>query len=142
MAGFLRGFRAIYLGVIFNIITMAGVCLAGAKIANILLGISQGETLLYSSIIVVIYSSLGGLKGVLITDFVQFIIAMVGSIWATIYILDLPEIGGLTNLLTHKNVIGQLDLLPDFSNKEALITLFIIPIAVQWWSTWYPGAEP
>jgi len=142
VAGFLRGFRAIYLGVIFNIITMAGVCLAGAKIANILLGISQGETLLYSSIIVVIYSSLGGLKGVLITDFVQFIIAMVGSIWATIYILDLPEIGGLTNLLTHKNVIGQLDLLPDFSNKEALITLFIIPIAVQWWSTWYPGAEP
>ena len=142
VAGFLRGFRAIYLGVIFNIITMAGVCLAGAKIANILLGISQGETLLYSSIIVVIYSSLGGLKGVLITDFVQFIIAMVGSIWATIYILDLPEICGLTNLLTHKNVIGQLDLLPDFSNKEALITLFIIPIAVQWWSTWYPGAEP
>ena len=142
VAGFLRGFRAIYLGVIFNIITMAGVCLAGAKIANILLGISQGETLLYSSIIVVIYSSLGGLKGVLITDFVQFIIAMVGSIWATIYILDLPEIGGLTNLLTHENVIGQLDLLPDFSNKEALITLFIIPIAVQWWSTWYPGAEP
>ena len=142
VAGFLRGFRAIYLGVIFNIITMAGVCLAGAKIANILLGISQGETLLYSSIIVVIYSSLGGLKGVLITDFVQFIIAMVGSIWATIYILDLPEIGGLTNLLTHENVSGKLDLLPDFSNKEALITLFIIPLAVQWWSTWYPGAEP
>tara|TARA_R110001632_G_scaffold125235_1_gene238461 strand:+ start:5281 stop:7011 length:1731 start_codon:yes stop_codon:yes gene_type:complete len=142
VAGFLRGFRAIYLGVIFNIITMAGVCLAGAKIANILLGISQGETLLYSSIIVVIYSSLGGLKGVLITDFVQFIIAMVGSIWATIYILDLPEIGGLTNLLSHENVSGKLDLLPDFSNKEALITLFIIPLAVQWWSTWYPGAEP
>ncbi len=141
-ASFLRGFRAIYLGVIFNIITMAGVCLAGAKIANILLGISQEETLIYSSIIVVIYSSLGGLKGVLITDFVQFLIAMIGSIWATIYILDLPEIGGLTNLLTHENVISQLSLLPDFSNTEALITLFIIPLAVQWWSTWYPGAEP
>jgi len=98
-AGFLRGFRAIYLGVVFNIITMAGVCLAGAKIANILLGISQEHTLLISSIIVVIYSSLGGLKGVLITDMIQFIIAMVGSIWATIYILDIPEIGGLQNLL-------------------------------------------
>ncbi|MFY0603398.1 MAG: Na+:solute symporter [Flavobacteriaceae bacterium] len=141
-ASFLRGFRAIYLGILFNIITMAGVCLAGAKIANILLGISQEETLIYSSIIVVIYSSLGGLKGVLITDFVQFIIAMVGSIWATIYILDLPEIGGLTNLLSHENVSGQLAMLPDFSNKEALVTLFIIPLAVQWWSTWYPGAEP
>ena len=142
MASFLRGFRAIYLGVIFNVITMAGVCLAGAKIANILLGISQGEMLLYSSIIVVIYSSLGGLKGVLITDFVQFIIAMVGSVWATIYIVNLPEIGGLASLLTHENVSGQLNLLPNFSDKEAIITLLIIPFAVQWWSTWYPGAEP
>lgn len=141
-ASFLRGFRAIYLGVIFNIITMAGVCLAGAKIANILLGISQSEMLLYSSIIVVIYSSLGGLKGVLLTDFVQFIIAMIGSVWATIYIVNLPEINGLTNLLNHPNISDKLAMLPDFSNTESLITLFIIPFAVQWWSTWYPGAEP
>jgi len=142
VAGFLRGFRAIYLGVIFNVITMAGVCLAGAKIGNILLGISQGEMLLYSSIIVVIYSSLGGLKGVLLTDFVQFIIAMIGSIWATIYIVGLPEIGGLDTLLSAPNVTGKLSILPDFSNTEMVITLFIIPFAVQWWSTWYPGAEP
>ncbi|CAL2078398.1 sodium:solute symporter family protein [Tenacibaculum dicentrarchi] len=142
MAGFLRGFRAIYLGVIFNIITMAGVCLAGAKIANILLGISQGEMLIYSSIIVVIYSSLGGLKGVLLTDFVQFILAMIGSVWATVYIVNMPEINGLSNLLSHPNVSGKLNMLPDFSNTESLITLFIIPFAVQWWSTWYPGAEP
>lgn len=142
VAKFLRGFRALYLGVVFNIITMAGVCLAGAKIANILLGISQQEALLYSSIIVVIYSSLGGLKGVLITDLIQFIIAMVGSIWATIYILNLPEIGGLSSLLNHEQVAPKLNILPDFSNTEMLITLFIIPFAVQWWSTWYPGAEP
>ena len=141
-AGFLRGFRAIYLGVIFNIITMAGVCLAGAKIANILLGFSQEQTLLISSIIVVIYSSLGGLKGVLITDMIQFVIAMVGSIWATIYILDIPQIGGLQNLLLHENVAGKLDIFPDFKDTDMLITLFIIPFAVQWWSTWYPGAEP
>ena len=141
-ASFLRGFRAIYLGVIFNVITMAGVCLAGAKIAAILLGISQVEMLIYASIIVVIYSSLGGLRGVLLTDFIQFLIAMIGSIWATIYILNLPEIGGLDTLLTHGNVIDKLSMLPDFSNTEALITLFIIPFAVQWWSTWYPGAEP
>ncbi|MFH4966697.1 sodium:solute symporter family protein [Gaetbulibacter sp. M240] len=141
-ARFLRGFRAIYLGVIFNVITMAGVCLAGAKIGNILLGISQEEALIYSSVIVVIYSSLGGLKGVLITDFVQFIIAMVGSVWATIYVVNLPEVGGLKKLLQHENVVDKLDILPDFTNSEALITLFIIPFAVQWWSTWYPGAEP
>jgi len=141
-ASFLRGFRAIYLGVIFNVITMAGVCLAGAKIANVLLGISQQDALIYSSIIVVLYSTLGGLKGVLITDFIQFIIAMVGSVWATIYIVNMPEIGGLTGLLTHENVAGKLNILPDFSDSKALITLFIIPFAVQWWSTWYPGAEP
>ena len=141
-ASFLRGFRAIYLGVIFNIITMAGVCLAGAKIANILLGIDQDTMLIISGIIIVIYSALGGLKGVLITDFIQFIIAMIGSVWATVYIVDLPEIGGLNNLLTHPNVSDKLNILPDFSDSKAVITLLIIPFAVQWWSTWYPGAEP
>jgi solute:Na+ symporter, SSS family len=141
-AGFLRGFRAIYLGVVFNIITMAGVCLAGAKIANILLGIDQDTMLIISGIIIVSYSALGGLKGVLITDFIQFIIAMIGSVWATMYIINLPEIGGLNSLLTHPNVSDKLNILPDFTNSKAVITLIIIPFAVQWWSTWYPGAEP
>lgn len=141
-AGFLRGFRAIYLGVIFNIITMAGVCLAGAKIANILLGIDQDTMLVISGVVIVFYSALGGLKGVLITDFIQFIIAMIGSIWATIYIVNLPEIGGIETLLSHDNVSGKLNILPDFTNSKAVITLLIIPFAVQWWSTWYPGAEP
>ena len=141
-ASFLRGFRAIYLGVIFNVITMAGVCLAGAKIANILLGIDQETMLLISGVIIVFYSALGGLKGVLITDFIQFIIAMIGSVWATIYIVNLPEIGGLETLLTHENVSYKLNILPDFTNSKAIITLLIIPFAVQWWSTWYPGAEP
>lgn len=141
-AGFLRGFRAIYLGVIFNIITMAGVCLAGAKIANILLGIDQDTMLIISGVIIVFYSALGGLKGVLITDFIQFIIAMIGSVWATVYIIGLPEIGGLDALLIHDNVSNKLSILPDFSDSKAVITLLIIPFAVQWWSTWYPGAEP
>ncbi len=141
-ASFLRGFRAIYLGVIFNIITMAGVCLAGAKIANILLGIDQDTMLIISGIIIVFYSALGGLKGVLITDFIQFIIAMIGSVWATMFIVDLPEIGGLNSLLSHPNVSDKLNILPNFSDSKAVITLLIIPFAVQWWSTWYPGAEP
>lgn len=141
-AAFLRGFRAIYLGVIFNVITMAGVCLAGAKIANIMLGLTQFETLLYSSLIVVVYSTLGGLKGVLITDFIQFIIAMIGSVWATIFIVDMPQIGGLDGLFSHTQVASKMAFLPDFTNTETLTTLLIIPLAVQWWSTWYPGAEP
>ncbi|AGC78541.1 Na+/proline symporter [Nonlabens dokdonensis] len=141
-AAFLRGFRAIYLGVVFNIIIMATVCLAAIKIGHVMFGFSAGTTLVYASVVTLAYSLLGGLKGVLITDFVQFIIAMVGSIWATWYILDLPEINGMANLITHPNVQEKLDLLPDFSNTDMMMGIFIIPIAVQWWSTWYPGAEP
>ncbi|AZQ44208.1 sodium:solute symporter family protein [Nonlabens ponticola] len=141
-AAFLRGFRAIYLGVIFNVIIMGTVCLAAIKIGHVMFGFSAGRTLIIASIVTVAYSLLGGLKGVLITDFIQFIIAMVGSIWATIYILDMPEIGGMQNLITHPNVAGKIDMLPDFSNTELVAAIFIIPIAVQWWSTWYPGAEP
>lgn len=141
-AAFLRGFRAIYLGFFFNIVTMAGVCLAAIKIGGVLLGLSPIQTLLIASVVTVVYSSLGGLKGVLITDFFQFFMAMIGSIWATIVIVDLPEIGGLSNLIAHENVAGKLSILPDFSNTDLLITVFVIPIAVQWWSVWYPGAEP
>ena len=141
-AAFLRGFRAVYLGFFFNIVAMAGGCLAAIKIGGVLLGISPVQTLLIASVVTVIYSSLGGLKGVLITDFFQFFMAMIGSIWATIVIVDLPEIGGLSNLIAHENVVGKLSILPDFSNTDLLITVFIIPIAVQWWSVWYPGSEP
>lgn len=141
-AAFLRGFRAIYLGVIFNIIIMATVCLAAIKIGHVMFGFTVAQTLIVSSVVTLAYSLLGGLKGVLITDFVQFIIAMVGSIWATWYILDLPEINGMAQLITHPNVSDKLNLLPDFSNTNLMMGIFIIPIAVQWWSTWYPGAEP
>lgn len=141
-AAFLRGFRAIYLGVVFNIIIMATVCLAAIKIGHVMFGFSAATTLTYASLVTLAYSLLGGLKGVLITDFVQFIIAMIGSIWATWYILDLPEINGMANLITHPNVQNRLDFFPDFSNTDLLMGIFIVPIAVQWWSTWYPGAEP
>ncbi|MDO6516519.1 sodium:solute symporter family protein [Zobellia uliginosa] len=141
-AAFLRGFRALYLGVFFNIIIMATVSLAAIKIGWILLGLTPLQTLLIASIVTVVYSSLGGLKGVLITDFFQFFIAIIGSVWATIVIVDIPEIGGLENLLTHENVKDKLSILPDFSDMDTLIVVFIIPIAVQWWSVWYPGAEP
>ncbi len=141
-ASFLRGFRAIYLGVIFNIITMAGVCLAGIKIGQVLLGLEGWQTLLIAGTATAIYSMLGGLKSVLLTDFFQFIIAMIGSVWATVYIVNMPEVGGIDNLLASPELDGKMDMFPDFSNWEVLIPLFIIPIAVQWWSTWYPGAEP
>lgn len=141
-AAFLRGFRAIYLGVFFNVMIMASVSLAAIKLGSVLLGLTAVETLLIASIVTVIYSSLGGLKGVLITDFFQFFIAMIGSVWACSVIINLPEVGGLTNLVNHEAIVPKLDFLPEFTDLEAIVIVFIIPIAVQWWSVWYPGAEP
>ncbi len=141
-ATFLRGFRSIYLGVFFNVMIMASVLLAGIKIAGIMLGISPIQTVLLVSLVTVIYSSLGGLRGVILTDFFQFILSMIGMIAGAIYIVDLPQIGGVQKLISHPNVVGKIELFPDFSDLNVAIPLFFIPLAVQWWSVWYPGAEP
>ncbi|MCE2771718.1 MAG: Na+:solute symporter [Saprospiraceae bacterium] len=141
-AAFLRGFRAIYLGVFFNVMIMATVSLAAIKIGAVMLDLKPVETLLITSIITVIYTSLGGLKGVVLTDFFQFILAMAGMVIAAVYIVNLPEVGGLSKMLAHPNVSGKLNFLPDFSDSKQLIPLFLMPLAVQWWSVWYPGAEP
>ena len=141
-AAFLRAFRAIYLGVFFNVVIMATVSLAAIKIGGVMLGLSPVQTLLIASIVTVVYSSLGGLKGVLLTDFLQFFIAIIGSFGAAYYVLELPEIGSLQQLLSHEVVATKLDFVPDFTNPNVYIPLFIMPIAIQWWATWYPGAEP
>ncbi|MFM1874907.1 MAG: hypothetical protein RL266_644 [Bacteroidota bacterium] len=141
-AAFLRGFRALYLGVFFNVMIMATVCLAAIKIGGVMLGLSPYQTLLIASVVTVIYSSSGGLRGVIFTDFFQFTLAMIGTIWAANVLLDLPQVGGLENLLAKPEVASLTNFLPDFSDTESLIPLLIIPLAVQWWSVWYPGAEP
>ncbi|WP_417199628.1 sodium:solute symporter family protein [Bizionia sp.] len=141
-ARFLRAFRAIYLGIIFNILAMSAVTLAAIKIGAIMLGLQPWETVIYAGTITVIFSALGGFKGVVYTDFILFFTAMAGALGAAYYLVGLPEVGGLEALLQHENVADKLNMLPDFSNTEALITLLIIPLAVQWWSSWYPGAEP
>ncbi len=141
-AAFLRGFRAIYLGVIFNVLVMATVCLAAIKIGGTLLGLSPLQTLFIASIVTVAYSAIGGLRGIILTDFFQFILAMIGTIWAAYVIVNLPAVGGLENLLQHENVIGKINIFPDINNTEVFVSLLIIPLAVQWWSAYYPGAEP
>jgi SSS family solute:Na+ symporter len=141
-AKFLRVFRALYLGLLFNVFAMAGVTLAAIKIGSIMLGLQPWETILYAGSVTVIFSALGGFKGVIYTDFILFFVAMAGAIGAAIYLVNLPEIGGIQALITHENVVNKLSILPDFNNTEAIITLLIIPLAVQWWSSWYPGAEP
>ncbi|WP_178989288.1 sodium:solute symporter family protein [Winogradskyella schleiferi] len=141
-ATFLRKFRAIYLGVIFNVITMSAVTLAAIKIGGIMLGLEPWQTVVSAGFITVAFSALGGFKGVVYTDFILFFVAMGGAIGAAYYLVNLPEVGGIEAIMLNENVMDKLSILPDFSNKNALITLFIIPLAVQWWSSWYPGAEP
>ena len=141
-ARFLRGFRSIYLGVIFNVMAMAAVTLAAIKIGQVMLGLNPIQTVLIAGSITVIFSTLGGFRGVVYTDFILFFVAIFGAVGAAYYLVNLPEIGGLSKLIQHENVIGKLSFFPDFSDTEALIGIFIIPLAVQWWSSWYPGAEP
>ena len=141
-AKFLRGFRAVYLGVIFNVFAMAGVTLAAIKIGGVMLGLEPIETILYAGTITVIFSAIGGFKGVVYTDFLLFFVAMAGAIGAAYYCVNLPEVGGIQNLITHENVADKINIFPDFNNKEILITMIVIPLAVQWWSSWFPGAEP
>ena len=141
-ASFLRKFRAIYLGVIFNVITMSAVTLAAIKIGGIMLGLQPWETVITAGLVTVTFSAIGGFKGVVYTDVILFFVAMGGAIGAAYHLVNLPEVGGMQALLTHENVIDKISILPDFGNSEALITLLIIPLAVQWWSSWYPGAEP
>tara|TARA_B110000263_G_scaffold40640_1_gene32381 strand:+ start:31 stop:1524 length:1494 start_codon:yes stop_codon:yes gene_type:complete len=139
---FLRGFRAIYLGVIFNVMAMSGVTLAAIKIGEIMLGISPIETILYAGTITVVFSTVGGFRGVIYTDFILFFVAMAGSIGAAYYLVNLPEIGGMANLISNENVADKLSIIPNFDDPDVYIPLLIVPLAVQWWSSWYPGAEP
>jgi Na+/proline symporter len=138
---FLRGFRAIYLGVIFNVMAMSGVTLAAIKIGEIMLGLSPIDTILYAGSITVVFSTVGGFRGVVYTDFILFFAAMAGSIGAAYYLVNLPEVGGMANLIA-KTPPDILSMTPDLNDPDMYIPLLIVPLAVQWWSSWYPGAEP
>ena len=138
---FLRGFRAVYLGVIFNVMAMSGVTLAAIKIGEIMLGISPMETILYAGSITVIFSTVGGFRGVVYTDFILFFAAMAGSIGAAYYLVNLPEVGGMANLIAN-TPSEVLSMTPSLDDPNIYVPLLIVPLAVQWWSSWYPGAEP
>ena len=139
---FLRGFRSVYLGIIFNVLAMAGVTLAAIKIGAIMLDLSAIETVLYAGGVTLIFSTAGGFRGVVYTDFILFFTAMAGSIGAAIYLVNLPEVGGVSSIMSNEAISEKISMFPDLSDKETLWTLLVIPFAVQWWSSWYPGAEP
>ncbi|HSL24181.1 MAG TPA: sodium:solute symporter family protein [Vicinamibacterales bacterium] len=140
-ASIVRGFRAVYLGLFFNCVIMAAVNLAAAKIANVLFAWPMAETLVGCAILNVAFAATAGLWGVMVTDFIQFGIAMTGSIAAAWYALDHPQVGGLTGLL-ERVPARTLALVPDFGDWGLTVSILIVPLTVQWWSVWYPGAEP
>lgn len=142
LASFLRGFRAIYLGVFFNTLIMGSVTLAAIKIGGVMLGLEPWVVVVGASIVVVIYAALGGIKGVVWADFFQYSIAMFGAVYAAVVAVRQPEVGGLSNLISNPAIQDKLGVLPDFSDPSVWISLLLIPVAVQWWSVWYPGAEP
>jgi Na+/proline symporter len=140
-ASFVRGFRAVYLGLVFNCFIMASVNLAAVKIANVVLGWPMGQTLLVCAVLNVAFAATSGLWGVLVTDFIQFGIAMTGALATAYFALQQPEVGGLANLIERIDP-ATLALLPDFGDWGLTLTVLIIPLTIQWWSVWYPGAEP
>ncbi len=142
VAAFLRGFRAIYLGVFFNIMVMASVTLAAIKIGGVMLHWSPLQTVGIALVVTVVFSTAGGLRGVLWTDALLFVVAMSGSIAAAVYSLRHPAVGGLAGLLENDLLADKLSLLPDFSDPALVVPFFLIPLAVQWWAAWYPGSEP
>jgi solute:Na+ symporter, SSS family len=148
-ASVVRGFRAIYLGLLFNCMIMATVNLAAVKIAGLLFGLDRWQTLLFVGVLNVVFAAHSGLWGVLVIDMIQFFIKMTAVIAAAYFALKAPQVGGLSGLIDKLSVmpgpngINYLNVLPDFSNHwDMAVAVFIMPIAVQWWSVWYPGAEP
>jgi Na+/proline symporter len=137
----LRGFRAIYLGFFFNLVIMATVNLAAAKIGNIVLGWPTGRTLFVCAVMTIFFASVSGLWGVLVTDSLQFLITMTGTFAVAYFALQQPAVGGLSGLFD-KVPPRTIAMLPDFGDWTTAIAIFILPITVQWWSVWYPGAEP
>ena len=141
-AAAVRAFRAIYLGVFFNVVVIALVTLAAIKIGSVTMGLSPSQTVLVASAVTVAFSALGGLLGVVVTDLILFIVSMAGAVAAAWVAVSLPEVGGLANLLDSPEVAHRLSFFPDLSNTELAVSLLVIPLAVQWWSVWYPGSEP
>jgi Na+/proline symporter len=141
-AAVVRGFRALYLGLFFNCVIMASVTLAAVKIASVMLGWPAWQTILWCTAISLALTVSAGLWGVVVTDLLQFIVAMTGAFVAAYYAVHNDTVGGLSGLLSKLGQTGKLDMIPDLGNTEVALSVLIIPLVIQWWSTWYPGAEP
>lgn len=141
-AACLRAFRAFYLGIVFNVITTGLCMLAAIKIGQTLFGVDQLTVIVVTSIASIAYSGLGGFRGAIYTDFFLFVVIMVGAVVGMHYALARPEVGGFTAMMQNQVVLDHLSFFPDLDNTDLFVSVFVIPIAIQWWNVWYPGSEP
>ncbi len=141
-AAFLRAFRSIYLGVVFNVITTGIVMLAAIKIGQVLFGVDQWTVIIVTAVCSVVYSALGGLRGAIYTDFFLFAVIMVGAFAGLYYALAHPAVGGFAKMMSHPAVQSHLSFFPSLDTPDVFVAVFVIPVAIQWWNVWYPGSEP
>ncbi|HYM11287.1 MAG TPA: sodium:solute symporter family protein [Bryobacterales bacterium] len=151
-AAFLRGFRALYLGVPINCIILGWVNLAMVKILSLVLGINKLQAILIVLAIIAItclISTLAGLWGVLVTDVIQFIIKM--GMVIVLAVFAVQAVGGIGAMKQKLAAVDAargasagsvLRFVPDLHSAWMPMITFLVYISVIWWSTWYPGAEP
>jgi len=141
-AAFLRAFRAVYLGVVYNLLVMATVLLGAVKLGTVLFGVPAWVVLAVTAVASVLYSTIGGIRGTIYADFYLFAVIMVGAVAVMVYGVSAPEVGGYAALMKNAAVVSKLNFLPDFSDTDTLVAVFVIPVAIQWWNVWYSGSEP
>lgn len=141
-AAFLRAFRTLYLGIVFNVLVLGNVILAAIKIGVVLFGIDPDTILAVTVVASIVYTFFGGIRGVIWTDFFLFLVVMAGAVAAMVYGLRLPEVGGIAGIVANPETAKRLSIMPDFSSWDTLLVVFVIPLAVQWWNVWKAGSEP
>ena len=141
-AAFLRGFRALYLGVIYNLVVMSVVLLGAIKIGVVMFGVPAWVILAVTAASSLVYSCLSGIRGTIYTDFFLFAVVMAGAFAVMYYGVNHPAVGGWSAMMSSPEVLSRTRFLPEFTNTDALIAVFVIPVAVQWWNVWYSGSEP
>lgn len=146
----LRVFRAVYLGLFINLLILGWVHVAMTSVLQGLFGLPADTAFWLTSgltLIVALYAATSGLFGVVLTDAVQFILAMIGSIALAVFVIQSPEVGGLDGLQTALPA-ETLDFFPTISSSASGSGLaiglgaFFAYFGMMWWSAWYPGAEP
>jgi solute:Na+ symporter, SSS family len=141
-AAFLRAFRSMYVGVLVNVLIMGAVTLAAVKFGSVLFGFTPLQCIVVAGTVTAIFSVAGGFRGVVMSDVFLFVLAMTGAIAAAVFAVNHPAVGGLHALFSHPNVIPKAHFVAPPSDPAVFVTLLVMPLLVQWWSVWYPGAEP